>query len=134
MTRFRKNSRGVTLIELLITVAIVAILAAIAYPSYQSQQQRARRTEGKVALLNLQIAEEKYFLANNQYGSLADLGLSTGTTMNTEHSYYQISFASQDATSFLAQATAQNAQASDTCANLTLSNTGAKTPSTGGCW
>ena len=58
---------GFTLIELMIAVVIVGILAAVAYPSYQDYILKARRTEGKNALLKAAQQQERYFTDNNHY-------------------------------------------------------------------
>lgn len=65
--RGRRFSRGVTLIELLTVVAVIAILASVAVPSYRRYLIRAQRTEAKVALLQLQTAQEKFYMQNNAF-------------------------------------------------------------------
>ncbi len=132
--QMHSKQTGVTLIELMIVVAIVAILAAIAYPSYRNQIMRSHRAEAKAALLQVQVAQEKWFLHANQYGTLIDLGLSTGANYLTPNGYYQISFSSQTANAFTAQAVPQGGQAPDTCGTYTISATGNRTPTTSGCW
>jgi len=62
-----RRSKGFTLIEILIVVAIVGLLAAIAYPSYMSYVRNAWRAEGRAALLAEMQQQERYFTQMNQY-------------------------------------------------------------------
>jgi type IV pilus assembly protein PilE len=81
----RRRMRGITLLELMVVVAIVGILATIAIPTYRQYLLRSQRSEAKIALLQLQTAQEKFYLQNNQYttnltgASPAGLGLSALT-------------------------------------------------------
>src|SRR5688500_9870500 len=58
----RMQSRGFTLIELMVTVAIVAILAAIAYPSYTNYIVRSNRSAAQGYMLELSNLEQRYLL------------------------------------------------------------------------
>lgn len=60
-------SRGFTLIELMIVVAVIGILAAIAYPSYQEYVRKAKRAEGRTALMELLQQQERYMTQRNTY-------------------------------------------------------------------
>jgi type IV pilus assembly protein PilE len=62
-----RRSRGFTLIEVMITLAIVAILAAIAIPSYSEYVKRARITEAVAALADMHVKMERYFQDNRSY-------------------------------------------------------------------
>jgi type IV pilus assembly protein PilE len=56
----RTNTRGFTLIELTIVVAIVAVLGAIAFPSFQGQIRKSRRAEAVSTLSQVQQAQERF--------------------------------------------------------------------------
>ena len=67
-----KAKNGFTLIEVMITVVILAILSAIAIPAYQGYISTSRRAEGHNNLAALQLAEEEFYLENNNYFDGAD--------------------------------------------------------------
>ena len=133
---------GFTLVELMIVVAIIGILAAIAYPSYQQYVLRANRAEAKAILTETAQLMERRFTTCGTYGTNAACGTAATPTSavspkNASGSAikYNVSFsAGPTATDFTLQAEPAGQQMSDTCATLTLSNTGAKTPTSGGCW
>lgn len=63
------QSRGFTLMELLVAIVVVAILAAIAYPSYQQFTFRARVVPGIDALTALATRLEQRFQDVGGYGT-----------------------------------------------------------------
>jgi type IV pilus assembly protein PilE len=105
----RRSLAGITLIELLTVMVVIAILASIAVPSYRSYLLRANRSDAKSALMNLQVAQEKYFLQFNKYTDKvtdkppAGLGLTDVTT----HGYYKLTVPviADDGQSYTAYAT-----------------------------
>lgn len=60
------NSRGFTLLEMMIAVVIVGVLAAIAIPNYQAQVTKARRTDAQIALFETAQRLERCY---SQFGS-----------------------------------------------------------------
>jgi type IV pilus assembly protein PilA len=66
----RKTSKGFTLIELMIVVAIIAILAAIAIPQYRKFQMKAKTSEAKTNIGALRTCEESYAAEHDHYLAL----------------------------------------------------------------
>jgi len=59
------NSKGFTLIELMIVVVIIGILAAIAVPNFISMQDRAKEASTKSNCHTVQLAAEDFSVTNN---------------------------------------------------------------------
>ncbi len=128
--------RGFTLMELMIVVAVLGILAAVAFPSYQSYIRKGKRTDGKNALIAVQLAQEKWRVNHGSYASTvagSDCGtaaatglcLSANSPMSSEGGYYSVSITSGDSVGFVVTAAAQGDQANDkqgstSCATLSL--------------
>jgi type II secretion system protein G len=66
----RLISRGFTLIELMVVVAIIAILATIVYANVGGASPKARDAERQADLRNLQTAIEQYKNKNGRYPSM----------------------------------------------------------------
>jgi type IV pilus assembly protein PilE len=138
----KRQTVGVTLIELMITVAIVAILAAVAYPSYTRYALRANRVDGKSALLRIAGAEEKFFVQSNIYSKTFGAG-GLNVAGTTERGYYTIDFPTDPTAAFFeVRATAVGPQLPDTdCREFRVDSTGTKSAKNSGgtdntlaCW
>jgi type IV pilus assembly protein PilE len=62
-----KKSKGFTITELIITMAIIGILSAIVIPMYTNHIRRARRSDAKVALENVRAMEEQFRAENGTW-------------------------------------------------------------------
>jgi type IV pilus assembly protein PilE len=140
----RWNSRGFSLIELMIVVLVVAVLAAIAVPSYRQYVLRSHRTEAKAALLNVAAAQEKFYLQNNTYTTALTAAppAGLGIAATTRNGYYNIAIGDADATEYSVTATAAGTQIQDTaCASFAIDSFGVKSATKKGggdnsaaCW
>ncbi len=122
----KKRQKGVTLIELMIVVVIVALLAALGYPSYASYMVRAKRTEGRGALLQYATEQEKFYLSNNTYAaSMNQLTGEGGATLTTKSNTYTVSLGGVSAAGYTMTATYVGTDAeADVCKTFTINQNG----------
>lgn len=64
-----RNTKGFTLMELMVVIVIVAILAAVAVPLYVNYVKDAQRTEAKGAIGAVITAQQTYYQLNGTYVS-----------------------------------------------------------------
>jgi len=62
-----RQSKGFTLIELMIAVAVIAILSAIGYPSYREHVRRTQLQEAFAQLSDYRLRMEQYYQDNRTY-------------------------------------------------------------------
>ncbi len=133
----RRLPRGVTLIELSVTVAVVGILASLAWPSHLAQAQRARRLDATHALTTLQQAQEQFRLRHGAYATdLAQLGR-TGRLSPQGQYELAVVAAAPGRVTLAARARPGGDQRNDRdCAEITLAlNEGVADPGPSGrCW
>jgi type IV pilus assembly protein PilE len=113
-------SKGFTLIELCVTLAVVAILSAIAYPSFHKMVLKSRRSDAHVALMQLTQNQARWRASHTTYADLAQLNAADISAQG----YYQLAVKNISATDFELVATATSAQSADEpCQVLKIKNT-----------
>lgn len=112
-------SRGWSLTEMLVCLALLGILAALALPAYQEQQRVARRGDGHAALLQLQTDQARWRSMHDSHAqSLTALGWSSDLS---PQGHYRIRLIESTADAYTAQAVALGVQAADhACTPLQL--------------
>ncbi len=129
------RTKGFTLMELMIVVAIVALLAAIAYPSYQESVHKSRRGVGQGALIGLASAMQRFYTegAPSTYVGVAASGppgppdsalYPSAAPLDGAVKDYNLRIFSADATTFVVIATPRDNHVGDKCGTLVLASSG----------
>lgn len=113
---------GFTTIELLVAVSIASVLSSVAYPSFRGQIEKARRADAIGALMQTQLAEERWRANRPAYGSGAEIGMPALSSAG----HYALAVTAATTTGYAILATARGNQSADAaCRNLLLSTAGA---------
>ena len=81
-------SKGFTLIELMIVVAIIGILAAIAIPNFSKFQARAKQSESKANLKAIYTAKQTNFGAEDTFVCINSCFCDWSTGQEPRYSYF----------------------------------------------
>jgi type IV pilus assembly protein PilE len=130
------KTRGFTLVELMVTVAVIAIIASIAYPSYQEQIRKTRRSDAKAALMDAAAKAERHYTQFGNYGGTIPI------PATSSEGYYTINLVpatGANPQTFTITATRAGQQASDKCGNFTIDQAQTKGVASGSlpveqCW
>jgi type IV pilus assembly protein PilE len=94
-----KNTKGFTLVELLIVIAIIGILAGVVYPSYTQYVKKAECADGIDSLMTLAGFMEEYYMNNDTYKN------ASAPASTSPGGYYNLSISQQTAFVFTLKAT-----------------------------
>jgi len=103
------SQAGFTLIETMCAIAVAGVLSSVAYPTFSKALHKGRRSDAHVALMTLQMAQERYRSDHMSYGSVAEIGMPAVSPAK----HYTLSVDTITDSGFKAQAVASGPQAAD---------------------
>ena len=115
------GSRGITLIELVIVIAVMGILLATAVPSYRNYTLRVHRTEAIRMLLQASMCQERLNASSGKYDTSRCKPVS-----QQQHYYLSYNTPGIQGRSYVAMAIPAGAQLNDPCGSLSLDQSGAR--------
>ena len=130
-----RGTRGFTLIELMIVVAVITILTAVAWPSYTRYVMRGKRADAQQFMMDISSRQEQYLLDARAYTAALDAtGLNlvrqgwacSAATCSNPNYDITVTVTAGPPPAYTINATAKSTQVND--GNLSLNNLGAKTP------
>ena len=130
------RTRGFTLIEVIITMAILAILVAVALPTYRDHMRKSRRAEAQAYLMAVASRQQQFLLDTRAYaGTLATVAIAAPANVTAAYDLAVVAAAGPPPTfSVSATPKATTDQVNERCGTLAIDQTGAKTAALGTCW
>jgi len=125
-----RRTRGFTLIEMVIVVAIIGVLAAIAFPSYQNHLRKSNRANAQAFMLDVAQKQQLYLSTARAYASTLSELQATPTVEVTKFYDLTLTPVAGPPIGFTLTATPKTGTVQDhtTEPPLTIDDKGTKTP------
>lgn len=82
-----KATKGLSLMEVMVTMVIIAVIAGLAYPRYQKMVSRSKQTEAKTVLQSISMGQDLYMTMHQSYAAnLEDLDVEIPKTAKYAYS------------------------------------------------
>ena len=121
------KTKGFSLIELMIVVAIIGIISSVAYPSYVRYVERSQVADGISGLTQAAQSMERCYTATFTYQNCT-------VTAQSPEGFYGIAVTDSGDSTYLLTGTGQSGRVTaGDCSTLTINHRGQKTPASA-CW